>query len=98
MNSRGENVHRTAVGVVAGIADKLVVQGKSRRRRQRIAVVSLKNFLQTIVGQLPVADENAETSGIQKRDMDAGDAVDDAGDADGIVRPAPRLAGQRNAA
>jgi hypothetical protein len=39
--------------------------------------------------QHAVADEDAQASGIEKRLVDAGDAVDDAGYADGVVRPAP---------
>ena len=48
--------------------------------------------------QLPVADENAQATSIQERLVDAGNAVYDAGDADCIARPAPRLAVEGKAA
>jgi hypothetical protein len=38
--------------------------------------------------QLSIADQDAQASGVEERLMDAGNAVDDASDADGIVRPA----------
>ena len=36
-------------------------------------------------------------AGVEKRRVHAGNAVDDAGDADGVVRPAPLLAVDRDA-
>ena len=75
MHSRGEGVHRAAVGIVGGIADKLIVQAEPRRGGQRIAVIGLEDLLQARIGQLPVADQNADAAGIQKRDVLARYAV-----------------------
>ena len=39
--------------------------------------------------QLPVADQDAQTSVVQECLVHAGDSVDDAGKADCVVRPCP---------
>ena len=45
--------------------------------------------------QLPIADKDAETAVIEKFLVDFGNAVDDTGKADGVVRPTPLLAVER---
>jgi len=35
--------------------------------------------------QLPIADDNAQASGVEIGGVDAGNAVEDTGDADGVV-------------
>ena len=47
--------------------------------------------------QLSVADQDAEAAVVEKGLVHAGNAVDDAGKADRVVRPAPLLAGERKA-
>jgi len=47
---------------------------------------------------LSVADEDAQAAGVEIRPMNAADVVYDTGDSDGIVRPAPVLAVDRDAA
>src|ERR1700733_9198776 len=89
VHTAGEDVGRAAVGVVAGIGDELIIEGELGRGIQRIAVIGLENLFQTIIRQLSVADQDAESTGIEEGDVGAGDAVDDAGNADGVVRPAP---------
>ena len=49
-------------------------------------------------GSWPSPIEDAQAAGVKKGHVDAGDAVDDAGDANGVVRPAPSFAGDRDAA
>src|SRR5579872_1360692 len=88
----GEDVGRAAVGVVAGIGDELIIEGELGRGRQRVAVIGLENLLEAIVRQLTVADEDAEPAGVEESDMGRGDAIDNAGNADGVVGPAPRFA------
>jgi hypothetical protein len=85
----GEDVHRATVGVVAGIGDELIIEAQLDRRIQRIAVIRLENLLQAVVRQLSVADEDAEPAGVEEGDVGAGDSVDDPGNADGVVGPAP---------
>ena len=41
-----------------------------RRRRWRMAVVRFKTLFQTGIGQMAIADENTQATGIQKRDVD----------------------------
>jgi len=59
----------TEVGVVAGVTNKLI-KGEPRRRRWRIAVARFKTLFQTGIGQMAIADENTQATGIQKRDVD----------------------------
>src|SRR5919204_4839127 len=94
----GERVHRTAVGVVGGVGDELVIEGDAHVGGKRVAVISFEDLLEPGIRQLSVADEDAQAAGVQKRLVNAADAVDNTGDTDGIVRPAPVLAIDRNAA
>src|SRR5262249_23939911 len=48
--------------------------------------------------QLSIADEDAQAAGVEKLLVNAADAVDDTGDTNSIVRPAPVLAVDRDAA
>ena len=89
MRAAGKDVHRAAVGVVGRVGQELIIEGQSRRRRERVAVIGLEDFLCPVVRQLAVADEDAEPAGVEERDMGSSDAVDDAGNADGVVRPSP---------
>src|ERR1700728_112670 len=92
----GKNVGRSAVRVVGGIGDELIVDADFRRGRDGVAVVGLDDLLQAGVRKYAVADEDAEAAGVEERLVDAGNAVDDAGDPDRVVRPAPLLAGDRH--
>src|SRR5262245_2115228 len=65
---------------------------------KRVAIIGLKDLLEPGIRQLSVADEDAQAAGVEKRLVNAADVVDDTGNADGIVRPAPVLAVDRNAA
>src|SRR5215469_10756942 len=97
MNPPGKKIDRTAIGIVAGIADELIVEAQFRRRRQRIAVIGFDDLLQAGMRQLSVANEDAQASSIEKRLMDAGNPVEDASNPNSIVGPAPLLARNRNA-
>src|SRR5262249_17776733 len=98
MEASGERIHRTAVPVVGGVRDELVVEADAHLGCKRVAVISLEDFLEPGIGQLSVADEDAQAASIEKRLVHAADAVDDTGDSNGIVRPAPVLAVDRDAA
>ena len=91
MEASGERIHRTAVPVVGGVGDELVVEADARVRRKRVAVISLEDFFEPGIRQLPIADEDAQAAGVEKRLVNAADAVDDTRDTNGIVRPAPVL-------
>ena len=45
--------------------------------------------------QHAVADQDAKPSGVEEGLVHAGNAVDHAGEAEGVVGPAPRFAGER---
>ena len=47
--------------------------------------------------QHAVADQDAEAAVIEKLIVNFADTVDDAGNAEGVVRPTPLLADKRNA-
>jgi Carbohydrate-selective porin, OprB family/Recombination endonuclease VII len=85
-----------AVAVVGGVRDELVIE-RQPPGEERQAVVHLDDLLRARIGQLAVADENAETAGIEKGLMLSGDSVDDAGQSERVVRPTPALAVERQA-
>ena len=94
----GENIHRPAVSVVGRIDDKLIIDGHARRGSQGIAVIGFDDLLEPRMRQLPVADKDTQSSVVQKRLVHAGNAVDDAGKADRVIRSTPLLAVERKAA
>src|SRR5262245_23696814 len=98
MEASGERIHRTAVPVVGGVRDELVVEADAHVGCKRVAVISLEDFFEPGIRQLSVADEDAQAAGVEKRLVNAADTVDDTRDTDGIVRPAPVLAVDRDAA
>jgi hypothetical protein len=71
------------------LAKELIVKRQPRRRRQRVTIINLDDFLCPVVLQLAVSDENANPTGVEERNVGAADAVDDARDVNRIVRPAP---------
>src|SRR5262249_16193451 len=93
-----EGVHRTAVSVVGGGVHELIIEAQTRRGRERIAVVRLEDFLEPRIWKLSVADQDPPPAGVEERLRDAPAMVDDAGDTDRVVRPAPLLAGDRDTA
>src|SRR5262249_27400922 len=98
MEASGERIHRTAVPVVGRVGDELVVEADAHVGGKRVAVIRLKDFLEPGLGQLPIPDDDAQAAGVEKRLGRGADVVDDAGDTNGIVRPAPVLAIDRDAA
>ena len=91
MNPPGNKIYRPAVGIVGGIVDELIIEAELRRGGESVAVIGLYDLLQTGVRQLSVADKDAQASGVEKRLVDAGNAVDDPGYANPVVRPSPLL-------
>ena len=98
METAGEDIRRPAIGVVSGVDDELIVEGKPRRGSEGVTVIGLDDLLKAGIRQLSVADDDTQSSGIQKGLVHAGNAVDDTGNADRIVGPAPLSAGDRDAA
>ena len=98
VNASGKDIRRPAIGIVARIADKLIIDRYPRRSGQRVAVISFHNSFHAGMRQLPVADQDAGPAGVEIGLVNAGDAIDDAADPDGVVGPAPLLAVDRYAA
>jgi hypothetical protein len=73
-----ERRHRSAVAVVTGIDDELVVRGGPQRAEWK-AVIGFHDLFVARMRELAVADQDAEAAGIEIGDMWCGKAVDDAG-------------------
>src|SRR5580692_7576210 len=97
VDAPGKHVYRPAIGVVGRVDDELVIEADFRRGGNRVAVISLDDLLQTGMRKHSVADQDAEAAVIQKRLVDAGNSVDDAGEPNGVVRSAPGFAIQGEA-
>jgi hypothetical protein len=90
-----ESIHRATVGVVAGIIDELIVERDFGRVGDGIAVIGLDDSFEAVVWQCAVADQDAKAAGGEIGLVVGSKTVDDAGNADGVVRPSPGLAGDR---
>ena|SRR6516165_9075724 len=73
----GKDIHWPAVGVVGGVSDVLIVKADFRRWGDGVAVVRLDDLFERGMRQLPVADDNTQTSCIEIGGVDAGSAVED---------------------
>src|SRR5215813_2802165 len=78
----------TAIGVIGGIDDQLIVGGEGERLVQRIGIVGLENPLGPIV-ELTVANQGAETARRDEVAMVARQHVDGSANADDVVGAAP---------
>src|SRR4029077_19312938 len=92
-----EHRDRTAITIIGRVDDQLIVEREPRRCHQE-AVIGFEDSLGAGMGQLPVADQNAEPAVIEKLLVYLGDAIDDAGDTEGVVVASPFLSGNRKAA
>ena len=95
MQTRAEHGNRSAILIVAGVDNELIVGGHMRRGRDCIIVIGLDDLFRSRMRQHAVADQYAEPAGIKECFVLFGNAVDDAGDAERVVRPAPLLAVER---
>src|SRR5438105_6473724 len=80
--------HRAAVAVIGRVHDELVVEGQPPRE-QRKTVIHLDDLLGAGIGELSIADENAEAARIEESLVRIRNAIDDARKADAVVRPYP---------
>ena len=92
MKPPGKNVYWAAIGVVSRIGDELIVEADFCRGGKSVAVIGLDDLLQPGMWQLAVADDNPQASGVEIGGVGAENAIDDACDANRVVRPVPRLA------
>src|SRR5215210_5553878 len=96
MKAARKHRNRPAVGIVSGIGDELVVEGKRHRFVEAVRIVGLEDFFSPVI-ELSVANENTETA---RREISArlrGETFDDPRDTDFIVRPSPCCSGQNRA-
>ena len=87
---RRDDRDRTAVAVVSGIDDELIIEGDAPEGH-RETVIGLKDLLGAWMQKLAVADQDAETSVIEKRLVVLRSLVDDAGNPPSIVGSSPLL-------
>ena len=88
------NPYGPAIAIVARIDDTLQIDGGRDLAPDVDVVIRLDDILAAGMRKLSVANDYAETSGVEKGPMRSRDAVDYAGNAHRIVRPSPQLAGQ----
>jgi len=81
--------HWTTIGVVSRVGDELVVECNACGGGKSVAVVCLDDPFEPGIGQLAVADQDSQTSKVEKLLLDAGDAVDRSGNADVVTLPPP---------
>ena len=84
-----EDMRRSADRVVGGIVEELVVRGDEDALGDLQGIIGLDDAFRA-VGQRAVADQDAEPAGRQVVGLVGRDRVQRAGDADRVVRPAPR--------
>src|ERR1700675_999893 len=96
MHSKTEHRDRAAVAVVGRIYNELVVQ-RYLRGKHRKAIIGLEDLFAARIWQLAIANQDAESAGIEKCLVHAGDAVDYAGNSEGVVIAAPLLSRHRQA-
>src|SRR6476619_6394682 len=91
-----EDVDRSAVGIVGGIGDELIVGGQRQLLVERVCVIGFEDSLAPVV-ELAVSDQNAEPAGGDEIAMVSRQRVDGAADPDHVVGPAPFGALERKA-
>src|SRR5271165_4304735 len=60
--------NRAAVAVISRVGNELIIEGDPPGENGQ-AVIHLENFLSARIGQLAVADQDAQAAGIEKRLM-----------------------------
>src|SRR5262245_2939763 len=95
MKPPSKNVYWAAIGVVSRIGDELIVEADFCRGGKCVAVIGLDDLLQPGMWQRACADERRQGSGVIIGGVCAGNAIDDACDANRVVRPVPQLAVER---
>ena len=87
----------TPVTVVGRIDDELIIK-RHGRSEQRERVIGLDDLFRARMRQHAVADQDAEPAVVEELLVHFGNTVDDAGEPERVVRPAPLLAFERPAA
>src|SRR5216683_5633077 len=96
VKSARKDRYGATVGIVSGIVDELVVEGKRCPFVEAVSVIRFEDFFSPIV-ELAVADQNTQTSGGEISARFRRETFDDTRDTDFIVGPSPRRSGQNRA-
>src|SRR5215475_11002842 len=97
MQTAREDRNRSAVGVISGVCNKLVVECQCSPVIELIGVIGLEDLLGAVV-EPAIADQKAGAAGGEEIAVRSGKPVDGAANADRVVRPAPIAALDREAA
>ena len=89
MQAAGESIYRATISVVARVGDELIVERDFRRVRDGIAVIGFDDLFEPVIGQCAVADQDSQSTSGQVGLVVRGKTIDDAGNADRIVRACP---------
>src|SRR5436190_23078731 len=84
VQAAGKNVHRSAIGVIGGIGDELIIRSDGKVLVDRKRVIGLQNSFWLII-EPAVADQQAEAAGREEVAVGAGEAVDGAAEPDPIA-------------
>src|SRR5579859_4552735 len=95
MHAQREHRDRAPIKVICRVRDELVVECDMRVTQHRKRVVSLDYLFRSRARELAVADQNAEAARVQIALALAGDAVEDAREADSVVGTGPARARER---
>src|SRR5262245_4490599 len=95
MKAKPKHGHRSAVAIVGGVDDELIVERQPYAAAHRKAVVRLEQTLRGRARELAVPDQDSETTGIEKSLRIARDAIEKQRSPDMIVRSFPALAAGR---
>src|SRR5215472_11998865 len=94
MHARADHRNGAAVAVVGRIDDELIIQ-RHGRGEHRERIISLDDLLEPRMRQHAVPDQKAKSAVIEKLLVHSGNAVDDSGEAESVIGPAPLLAFER---
>src|ERR1700730_354225 len=96
VKSAGKDRNRPPIGVIGGVVDELVIECQRQHLVDGIGVIGLNNLFGAII-KSAVTNQDAESAGSDKFAVVCGKCVDRSSNSDGIIRPSPGLAPDRDA-
>src|ERR1700742_2469577 len=78
----------SAVGVIGGICDELIVRSDRKTLGHRISVIGFQDLFGAVI-ELAVTDQEAEAAGGEEISVRRRKAVGRAADTDRVIRPTP---------
>ncbi len=89
MDAKAEYRNRSAVAIIGGVFDELIIRGEGEAVAEGGAVIGLDDLFEPWIGQASVADQDAEAAIGQIFPGVLGDVVDHAGEAGRVPLPVP---------